>query len=131
MKDCIFCKIIKKEIHSYIIYEDKNVIAFLDINPSSQGHALVIPKKHYEYILKMPDKEYSDLLLKSKKIAKAIDSSLKPIRTCIVVEGFAVNHVHIRLHPCYEKHLNLQPIKDKTSDSEFKETAKKIKSLLK
>jgi len=131
MKDCIFCKIIKKEIHSYIIYEDKNVIAFLDINPSSQGHALVIPKKHYEYILKMPDKEYSDLLLKSKKIAKAIDSSLKPIRTCIVVEGFAVNHVHIRLHPCYEKHLNLQPMKDKPSDSEFKETAKKIKSLLK
>ena len=47
MKDCIFCKIIKKEIPADIVFEDSKTIAFLDINPASKGHTLVMPKNHY------------------------------------------------------------------------------------
>ncbi len=127
MESCIFCKIINKQIPSDIIYEDKEILAFLDINPASEGQTLVTPKKHYSYIFEMPDHEYSNLFLKSKKISKAIDKSLNTIRTCIIVEGFMITHVHIRLHPCYEKHLNLEPITPKPSDKEFKNIAEKIK----
>ena len=48
MSDCIFCKIIKGEIPSYTIYEDELVKVFLDVNPVTNGHMLIIPKKHYE-----------------------------------------------------------------------------------
>ena len=129
MADCLFCKIAKKEIPGYLIYEDKEAMAFLDIFPASKAQTLVIPKKHYSYIFDMPDKEYSSLLLKSKKIAKAIDKALKPLRTCVVIEGFLVDHVHIRLHPSYEKHLKLEPM-PKPTDNEFKAIASNIKSFL-
>ena len=130
MPDCIFCKIAKKEIPSSIIYEDDEILVFLDAFPASIGQSLVMPKKHSSYIFDIKEKEYSNLFLKAKKIAKAIDSALSPIRTCIVVEGFLVEHVHIRLHPCYGKHLNLKPIEPKPSQQELKETTSKIKKFL-
>ena len=79
----------------------------------------------------MPDKEYSGVLLKSKKIAKAIDKAFSTVRTSVIVEGFAVDHVHIRLHPCYERHLNLKPMRNKPSEKELQDQVKKIKTLLK
>ena len=131
MDKCIFCKIAKNEVPAYKVYEDEKSIAFLDIFPASKGQTLIIPKKHETYIFNFDKKLYDHLFDIAKKIAKGIDASLQPLRTCIVVEGFAVDHVHIRLHPCYEKHLNLQPLKNKPSESELKEIAKKIKTLLK
>lgn len=53
--DCIFCKIIEKEIPAEIIFENEDVIAFLDINPKSEGHTLVVPKNHYENIAEKND----------------------------------------------------------------------------
>ncbi len=129
MADCIFCKIANGEIPSYKIYEDKDYLAFLDVSPSSKGQALVIPKKHDGYIFDLNDKEYSDLFIKGKKIAKAIDNALNPIRTCIVVEGFMVDHVHIRLHPCYERHLDFEKI-PQPSKEEFEVIVDKIKRFL-
>ena len=130
MENCIFCKIINNKIPCHKIYEDKNSLVFLDAFPATIGQALVIPKKHNNYIFNLSDKEYSELMLLAKKIARAIDKSLKPIRTCIVVEGFAVDHIHVRLHPCYERHLKFEPM-PKQSDEEFKSTADKIKTFLK
>ena len=129
MTDCIFCKIANGEIPSYRIYEDKDYLAFLDMFPSSKGQTLVIPKKHDDYIFDLNDKEYSDLFIKGKKIAKAIDNALNPIRTCIVVEGFMVEHVHIRLHPCYERHLGFEKT-PQPSKEEFEVIVNKIKRFL-
>lgn len=129
MADCIFCKIANNEMPCCKIYEDEGYLAFLDVSPSSRGQALVIPKKHDSYIFDLNDKEYSDLFIRGKKIAKAIDNALKPIRTCIVVEGFMVDHVHIRLHPCYKRHLGFEKI-PQPGKEEFEETANKIKRFL-
>ena len=52
--DCVFCKIVNKEIHANIVYEDDNFLAFLDIHPQSPGHTLVIPKKHYRWVWDVP-----------------------------------------------------------------------------
>ena len=57
MEDCIFCKIIRKEIPCHEIYEDKDVLVFLDIKPISKGHCLIVTKKHYKTLLDIPDKE--------------------------------------------------------------------------
>ena len=54
MDDCLFCKIIKKEIPSEIIFEDKDILVFLDINPTTNGDTLVIPKKHYKNMFEVP-----------------------------------------------------------------------------
>ena len=130
MENCIFCKIVNKEISVNIIYEDKNIISFLDAFPASIGQTLVMPKKHSSYIFDIKEKDYSNLFLVAKKAAKAIDKSLKPLRTSIIVEGFMIPHVHIRLHPCYEKRLNLNPIEPKPSNEELEKIAEKIKSAL-
>lgn len=67
MEDCIFCKIIKKEIPSQIVYEDDNILAFKDINPQAPVHILVIPKKHIESLI---DLEIQDKNLVRRNIYK-------------------------------------------------------------
>ena len=66
--DCLFCKIIKKEIPSEIIYEDEDILAFLDINPTTNGDTLIIPKTHYQDVFQVPD----DVLVKINNINKII-----------------------------------------------------------
>ncbi len=69
VKGCIFCKIAKGKMHSYKVYEDKKVIAFLDINPIAKGHTLVISKKHYENIFDCKDKILEKIIKVTQKIA--------------------------------------------------------------
>jgi len=130
MKDCIFCKIVKGEIPCYKIYEDNEILAFLDVFPATKGQTLVVSKKHENYIFNLDEEKYSSLFLKAKKIAKAIDKALETKKTCIVVEGFEVDHVHIRLHPCYENKLKIKPMEEKLSKEELNEIKDKIKSFL-
>lgn len=97
----IFTKIIQGEIPCYKIAEDENFFAFLDINPISEGHTLVIPKIEVDYIFDLDDEIFSGLHLFARKIAKAIDDTLGTIRTGIIVEGMEVPHAHIHLVPIY------------------------------
>ena len=97
--DDIFCKIIAGEIPSYKVYEDELFFAFLDINPVNLGHTLLVPKEHYEDLFDMPDELYTALWLKAKELAPAIQRATGAKRIGVVVEGFAVPHVHIHLAP--------------------------------
>ena len=102
MKDCIFCKIVKDEIPSVKIWEDDKFIAILDKFPNVKGMTLVIPKKHFDsYVFEMNDKDYQELMLASKKVARLLDKKLKVMRTAIVMEGLGVNHAHIKLYPIH------------------------------
>jgi len=98
-EDCIFCKIAREEIPALKIWEDKKYLAFLDMNPINPGHALLIPKKHDDYIFDLNNEEYSELMLKAKEVAKLLKEKLNPKRIGIIVEGFGVSHVHIHLVP--------------------------------
>ena len=69
MEDCIFCKIIKGDIPSYKLYEDNDIFVFLDINPVSKGHLLVIPKEHYENIFETPTEVLGKINQICKKMA--------------------------------------------------------------
>ncbi len=98
-KNCIFCKIVNGEIPAVKIWEDDKYLAFLDMNPINPGHTLLIPKKHSDYVFDLSDKEYSELMLAAKKVANLLKSKLKPKRIGMIIEGFAVPHIHIHLVP--------------------------------
>ena len=103
MNDCIFCKIIKGEIPSYTIYEDAKMKAFLDVNPVSNGHVLLIPKTHYKNFLDTPDELIKDMyhIIKTK-IYPLLEEKLKITGLSICQIGKDVNHYHIHLIPQYE-----------------------------
>jgi histidine triad (HIT) family protein len=104
MEDCIFCKIIKGEIPSFKVYEDEKVFAFEDINPISEGHTLLIPKKHAENLWEIPGEDLTAVHLASKKIIQAIRDSLNPTGVaCLQLNGRGANqivmHYHLHLIP--------------------------------
>ncbi|MFD2531284.1 HIT family protein [Gracilimonas halophila] len=99
----IFTKIISGEIPSYKIAEDEKHYAFLDINPAAKGHTLCIPKREVDYFFDLKPNEIGELTKFSQKVARAIDRSLKPIRTGVIVEGMEVPHAHIHLIPIYKE----------------------------
>lgn len=76
--DCIFCKIIAGEIPSFKLFEDENTLAFMDINPASTGHALVIPKEHAADVYSVSEAAIAQTVRTAKTIAIAIDRTLNP-----------------------------------------------------
>lgn len=124
----IFSKIAAGEIPSYKIAEDKNFYAFLDINPMSKGHTLVIPKIEEDYIFNLDDETYTGLMLFSKKVAAAIEKSIDCKRIGVMVVGLEVPHTHIHLIPIQkEGDMSLANPKLKLTSEEMAEIAKKIR----
>lgn len=102
MKDCIFCKITSKEIDSAVVWEDKYFMAILDINPNTKGMVLVLTKKHFDsYAFDMPEQEYKDFMVASKKVAGILESGLNVNRVAMVMEGMGIDHAHIKLYPLH------------------------------
>lgn len=103
MIDCIFCKIVKGESPSHMVWEDDKYVAFLSIFPNTDGTTVVIPKAHYtSYPFDLSNEELSGLILAAKKVAKLLDSKLEDVgRTAMVFEGFGVDHVHAKLFPMH------------------------------
>jgi len=102
MTDCIFCKIVKGEIDSVKIWEDRDFLAILDIMPNTKGMALVLAKKHFDsYVFDMEDDFYIKFLLASKKVSSVLEKGLKVNRVAMVMEGMGINHAHIKLYPLH------------------------------
>lgn len=124
----IFTKIINREIPGYIVAEDDENIAFLDINPLSEGHTLIIPKQEEDYLFDLENKAYTSLHLFAKKVAVAIKKVTgKRIGTAVI--GLEVPHAHIHLIPFVKmSELSFENPKLKLSVEEFAKTADAIKS---
>ena len=102
--DCIFCKIINGDIPSYTIYEDDIVKCFLDINPDSNGHTLIIPKKHIKDLNDMDNTTFSHILEIAKKIKKLLEDKLNIDGLTLIQNNGAVQevkHFHLHLKPYY------------------------------
>lgn len=109
MKDCLFCKIINNEIPSSTIYEDDLIKVFLDINPTTNGHMLIIPKKHHVNVMDIDENVVSHAL---KVIREKLYPMLKKNLGCdglTIVQnneyGQEVKHYHIHLIPRYQDDL--------------------------
>lgn len=103
MNDCIFCKIIHKEIPSYTIYEDRDVLAILDTFPASYGHVLILSKKHYQNILKCDETTLNSMAKAIKKIGLTLEKTyatgINVISNIHSSAGQTVMHAHIHLIP--------------------------------
>ena len=102
--NCIFCKIINGEIPSYTIYEDEIVKCFLDVHPDTNGHMLIIPKKHYTDLDDIDNEVLNHIMKISKKMKKLLEEKLHIDGvTLIQNNGIAqeVKHYHLHLKPCY------------------------------
>ena len=105
--DCIFCRILNKEIPNFTVYEDNNVLAFLDIFPCATGHTVVIPKKHFESLWDMNTENFQALSAGLRATAERIEARLKPDGMNIGINegkiaGQAVPHVHWHIIPRYQ-----------------------------
>ncbi len=122
----IFTKIVLGEIPSYKIAEDDNYLAFLDINPNTKGHTLVIPKKEINKLFDLDQKEYLALMDFSYRVAKAIEKTVPCKRIGMSVIGLEVPHVHVHLLPI-NKMVDMQFVeKEKMTNEEFTVLAEEI-----
>jgi histidine triad (HIT) family protein len=100
MNDCIFCKIINKEIPANIVYEDAEFLGFLDIRPESPGHTLLIPKKHYRWVWDIPN--IGKYFEAAQKIAKAQRKAFGVEKIVAKIVGEEVPHAHLWLIPDHD-----------------------------
>ncbi len=102
--DCIFCKIVAGEIPSFKVYEDENTLAFMDINPLSEGHVLLVPKKHFVNLFDADDDALAHVMAAAHKLARAMRSALG-IDSLNLVQANgkwavqSVPHFHLHLIP--------------------------------
>ena len=116
MDDCIFCKIVSNNIPSMKVYEDDLCLAYLDINPDSDGHTLIVPKIHYKDINDIPDEVLLHIYKTAKKVMKTLEEKL-------CCNGFSliqnngkiqeVKHYHLHIKPYYDDKKTIEIIKHK------------------
>ena len=123
----IFTRIIKGEIPSYMIAEDENFFAFLDINPLKEGHTLVVPRKEVDYFFDLEKDLLAEMMVFSQKVALAIEKVVPCNRIGVVVLGLEVPHAHIHLIPIdSEADVRFSNPRVKLTEEEFRDLAEKI-----
>lgn len=124
----IFTRIIKSEIPCYKVAEDENYFAFLDINPLTKGHTLVVPKKEVDYIFDLDDTTLEGMIVFAKKVAQSLKSNIECNRVAIVVLGLEVPHAHIHLIPMNsEADVDFRKPKLQLTSTEFENIVSRIK----
>lgn len=101
-ENCVFCKIINKEIPTNFTYEDHKFVAFLDINPKSDGHTLLIPKEHHVWMQETPDEIVGEIFITAKKLMQKLIEEKNCEFVKVKVIGKDVPHFHIHLIPQYK-----------------------------
>ncbi len=120
----IFTRIIEGEIPCYKVAEDASYFAFLDINPLTAGHTLVVPKQERDYIFDHDDETLAGLILFAKKVAAQIKEKIECKRVAVVVLGLEVPHTHIHLIPISsEEDVDFKRERAKFTPEEFSEIA--------
>jgi histidine triad (HIT) family protein len=130
MEETIFSKIAKKEIPAYIVHENAEFMAFLDIFPSGYAQTLVIPKQQKDSYFAKNDTDFLGRFIEyTKSVAILLDSKLGSLRCILMLEGFEVNHLHAKLYPIFtlQEAIDFNPRKkDKLEDSVAKEILGKL-----
>ncbi len=134
--DCIFCDIIEGNASAEVIYEDNDIISFLDIRPVNYGHTLVIPKAHYDDFLDVPQNVLAKLISVTQTISAAIVKSLSPDGFNIITNngaaaGQSIYHFHFHIIPRYKEDAFNFKLNLKSYDNGLmKEFAEKIRSAI-
>lgn len=133
MSDCIFCKVIAKEVPGYFVLENKNVVAILDIFGSTDGHTMVVPRKHGRTIQDFDQKELGEIMDSVRIVSGKIEKFLKTDWITIGInhkEENGVPHLHIHLIPRYKNDGGsvIQKVVKKSLKKDLSEIASRIKA---
>ena len=132
MSDCIFCKIINREIPAGIVYENGTTLAFLDIAPLNQGHTLVIPKHHAETLSELPGNDLKDTIDAVQQVVKKLEGSALNIKDFNILlangkdAGQEISHLHFHIIPRSTDdflHISFAPERPKLSNDEVSHIA--------
>lgn len=129
MNESVYTRIIKRELPAEILFEDSVVIVILNRFPNTRGETLVITKEQVPYLFALDDATYTHLMEVTKKVARALDTTFSTLRTCVVVEGLEVPHVHVRLYPITSGTLDTHSGPEAT-DEELHEVGELIRANL-
>jgi len=131
MENCVFCKIVRGEIPNYTVYEDEFVLAFLDINPCTKGHTVVVLKNHKETLEEYEEKDLTTLFPVIQKVVKKLGEKLGVKDYTIGMNngslaGQLVPHMHIHIIPRYEgdRGGNIHSIVKQELDTSVEDVAK-------
>ncbi len=132
-QNCIFCKIAKGKASSEKIYENEKIISFLDANPRSPGHSLVIPKKHVQTLPELDDETTGEILKITKEVEKAIKKALNPDAFTVGINdgeaaGQEIPHLHVNVIPRFKEDGGkpIHIVVNNEPDEKISEIAKKI-----
>ena len=132
-QDCIFCKIVRGEAPSRKIHEDSDVIAFLDINPASIGHTLIIPKKHFENIYDIEPASLEKVIVAAKAISERAKAKLGAEGVNVLQSngrhaGQLVDHLHVHVIPRYTNdNIMIRFPRAQLTDEDMKQIQDKLK----
>lgn len=129
---CIFCEIIKGNIPSKKIYEDNDTVAILDISQITKGHTLILPKKHYDNMLTIDEKDLQNVIKTAKKVTSMINDAYKPlgfniINNCGEAAGQTVMHYHMHVIPRYSTDDLVMQHADNTNKFDLDQIANDIR----
>jgi len=133
--ECIFCNITDRKSEAEIIFEDDDILAFLDIQPVNYGHTLVIPKKHYDNFLTVPKDELEKLIHATQFIAGVIKRSLNADGFNVISNngspaGQSVYHFHFHIIPRFQNDFTLRPVVKNYKTGSMNEFGKQIRSFI-
>ena len=124
----IFSRFIAGEIPCYKVAEDDRFFAFLDINPMTKGHTLVVPKQETDYLFDLDDAMLADMMVFAKKVAASLQKHMDCVRVGVAVIGLEVPHAHIHLIPIKsESDMNFRNPKLKLSPEKMQEIAENVR----
>ena len=126
----IFSKIIQREIPAHILLENADFISFLDVNPNSLGHTLIVPKKEVDKLFDLDMETYVNLFSFARTVAHAMEKAIICNRIGMSVIGLEVPHVHIHLIPLHNMDDATFQKKIKTNESEMNDILRKIQKFL-
>jgi histidine triad (HIT) family protein len=104
MTNCIFCKIVARTAPSHVVFEDDELLAFLDIHPIRDGHTLIVPKVHYESFEDMPSGLMAKIANTAQLVARHMKRIYNPLRVGMAIAGTDVPHMHAHVCPILEKY---------------------------
>jgi len=123
VSDCLFCKIVSGELPAQIIDSDEHTVAFMDINPATRGHALVVPRTHVADLIEISDQDLERTTLAARRLVLRMEETLAPdgfnlINACRPAAWQTVFHFHIHVIPRYEDDPLELPWRPMLADSE-------------
>ncbi|HMC07010.1 MAG TPA: HIT family protein [Solirubrobacterales bacterium] len=106
-EDCLFCGIVSGDVPAQIVDSDEHTVAFMDINPATDGHALVVPRRHSANLLEISDEDLERTVVAARRLARRIDAALDPdglnvINSCGAAAWQTIFHFHLHVIPRYE-----------------------------